>query len=230
MNLQEQIGALEVGVDQLLQAATVRAPRNEAAPGASAAPIAPIAPTADQPADHADAPGAAPVHEPAPQADETRVAAAAPAPAASAETDAATADADVAVADAPAASAAQTAQAEPAVDEPPAPAAEPVLEISRPAQNAITVTIGGQTVALNPLQIGELIEQLSFARASMQPEPPQGLPPNWRFVSTKNPVMAVQKQGNGDRLLVLRHTGHGWVPFTFSPDMVVQMYMMLTQR
>ncbi|WP_028229474.1 hypothetical protein [Paraburkholderia ferrariae] len=226
MNLQEQIGALEVGVDQLLQAATVRAPRNEAAPGAPAASIASIA---DQPAaDHADAPGAAPAHEPAPQADETRVAATALA--ASAETDAATADADVAVADTPAASAAQTAQAEAAVDEPPATAAEPVLEISRPVQNAITVTIGGQTVALNPLQIGELIEQLSFARASMQPEPPQGLPPNWRFVSTKNPVMAVQKQGNGDRLLVLRHTGHGWVPFTFSPDMVVQMYMMLTQR
>jgi hypothetical protein len=42
--------------------------------------------------------------------------------------------------------------------------------------------------------------------------------------------MAVQKQANGDRLLVMRHTGHGWVPFTFSPDMVVQMYMMLTQR
>jgi hypothetical protein len=42
-------------------------------------------------------------------------------------------------------------------------------------------------------------------------------------------MMAVQKQSNGDRLLVMRHTGHGWVPFTFSPDMIVQMYMMLTQ-
>ncbi|WP_322011608.1 hypothetical protein [Paraburkholderia sp. J12] len=212
MNLKEQIGALEAGVDQLLQAATVASlstPRNEAAP------------IADQPAaDHADAHRAAPAHEPAPPADETRVAAGSPA----AESRATSDESNVAV---------ETAQAEaaaPAADDTPVPAAEPVLEIGRPAQNAITMTIGGQTVALNPLQVGELIEQLSFARASMQPEPPQGLPPNWRFVSTKNPVMAVQKQGNGDRLLVLRHTGHGWVPFTFSPDMVVQMYMMLTQR
>jgi hypothetical protein len=30
-------------------------------------------------------------------------------------------------------------------------------------------------------------------------------------------------------LLVMRHTGHGWVPFTFSPDMVIQLYMMLTK-
>jgi hypothetical protein len=63
----------------------------------------------------------------------------------------------------------------------------------------------------------------------MTPEPPPGIPPGWRFVATKNPVMAVQKQSNGDRLLVLRHTGHGWVPFTFSPDMVIQLYMLLTK-
>jgi len=42
--------------------------------------------------------------------------------------------------------------------------------------------------------------------------------------------MAVQKQTNGDRLLVMRHTGHGWVPFQFSPETVIQMYMMLTQK
>ncbi len=82
---------------------------------------------------------------------------------------------------------------------------------------------------LHPTQVGQLIEELSNARASMQPEAPTNLPAGWRFVSTKNPVMAVQKQSNGDRLLVMRHTGHGWVPFTFSPDMVIQMYMMLTQ-
>jgi hypothetical protein len=106
---------------------------------------------------------------------------------------------------------------------------QPTLEINRPAQNEITMTIGGQTVALRAEQIGQLIEELSNARASMTPEPPPGIPPGWRFVSTKNPVMAVQKQSNGDRLLVMRHTGHGWVPFTFSPDMVIQMYMMLSK-
>ncbi len=106
---------------------------------------------------------------------------------------------------------------------------KPALHIARPNQNEIALSIGGQTVLLHPTQVGQLIEELSNARASMQPEAPTNLPAGWRFVSTKNPVMAVQKQSNGDRLLVMRHTGHGWVPFTFSPDMVIQMYMMLTQ-
>jgi len=92
------------------------------------------------------------------------------------------------------------------------------------------MTIGGRTVSLHPEQVGQLIEELSNARASMKPEPAMGVPSGWRFVSTKNPVMAVQKQSNGDRLLVMRHTGHGWVPFTFSPDNVIQMYALLTQR
>jgi hypothetical protein len=89
--------------------------------------------------------------------------------------------------------------------------------------------IGNQMVALRPDQIGRLIEELSNARASMTLEQPPGIPPGWQFVSTKNPVMAVQKQSNGDRLLVMRHTGHGWVPFQFSPDVVIQLYMLLTQ-
>ncbi|HEY3599188.1 MAG TPA: hypothetical protein VGL08_16940 [Paraburkholderia sp.] len=106
---------------------------------------------------------------------------------------------------------------------------KPSLHIERPSQNEIAMSIGGQTVSLHPVQLGQLIEELSNARASMQPEAPANLPAGWRFVSTKNPAMAVQKQSNGDRLLVMRHTGHGWVPFTFSPDMIVQMYMMLTK-
>jgi hypothetical protein len=108
--------------------------------------------------------------------------------------------------------------------------AQPELHVARPSQNEITLTIGDQTVTLNAMQIGQMVEELANARASMQPEPPPGIPSGWRFASTRNPMMAVQKQSNGDRLLVLRHTGHGWVPFQFSPDMVVQMYMMLTQR
>jgi hypothetical protein len=107
---------------------------------------------------------------------------------------------------------------------------ELTLLVGRPSQNEITMTIGGKTVSLKPEQIGQLIEELAHARASMKPEPPGAIPPGWRFASTKNPAMAAQKQSNGDRLLVMRHTGHGWVPFTFSPDMVIQMYMMLTQR
>ena len=185
MNLHEQLGALEAGVDQLIQA--VVAPQAQSIPETG--------------------------NENAPQE--------------------ASADKSVSAAKT---AAEQTQTAGPqagAAEEAAAPAAAaplPTLEINRPAQNDITMTIGGQTVALRPEQIGKLIEELSNARASMTPEPPPGIPPGWRFVSTKNPVMAVQKQSNGDRLLVMRHTGHGWVPFTFSPDMVIQLYMMLTNK
>jgi len=112
----------------------------------------------------------------------------------------------------------------------PAPSDKSTLHVSRPTQNELTLTINGESITLHPEQLGQLIEELAHARASMQPEPPPGIPAGWRFVTTKNPMMAVQKQSNGDRLLVARHTGYGWVPFTFSPDVVVQMYMMLTQR
>jgi hypothetical protein len=185
MNLHEQLGALEMGVDQLIQA--VVAPQAENIPETTAVTAAQEAPEANHVPSESKAEDAAP---------EAAVDAAEPAP---------------------------------VPDEEPAAQLQPTLEINRPAQNEITMTIGGQTVALRAEQIGQLIEELSNARASMTPEPPPGIPPGWRFVSTKNPVMAVQKQSNGDRLLVMRHTGHGWVPFTFSPDMVIQMYMMLTK-
>jgi hypothetical protein len=234
MNLQEQIGVLEAGVDQLIQAASVAqvphavetaAPEQiqaaeVAAPEVSAQQAEPAVDTTAAAAADAAAADAAVEHPHESQAE--------------AETSE-TAPADVVpdvvpeTAHAHAAEPKEAAQpAQEATVEAEAP--KVVLEVGRPSQNEITMTIGGQTVSLHPLQVGELIEQLANVRASMQPEPPPGIPPGWRFASTKNPMMAVQKQSNGDRLLVMRHTGHGWVPFTFSPDIVVQMYMMLTQR
>ncbi|WP_250535624.1 hypothetical protein [Caballeronia sp. AZ10_KS36] len=110
------------------------------------------------------------------------------------------------------------------------PDAPPALNVSRPDRDTIQMTIGGKSVLLNPQGVSELIEELSNVRASMSVEQPMGVAPGWRFAATKNPVMAVQKHANGDRLLIMRHTGHGWVPFTFSPDMVVELYAMLTRR
>jgi hypothetical protein len=123
------------------------------------------------------------------------------------------------------------AAVEPAAEErPPAAYEKPTLNVSRPEKNLIAMTIDGVTVPLSPEGVSELIEELSNARASMDVEQPSGLPNGWRFVATKNPVMATQRYPNGDRLLVLRHTGHGWVPFSFSPDTVIEMYALLTKR
>ncbi|MDR3099333.1 MAG: hypothetical protein LBV73_19955 [Paraburkholderia sp.] len=219
MNLQDQIGALDVGVDQLIQAVS-----------AALASCASVVAAAEQ-TQAAAVPEAA-AQAPAKQADAEPPAVAAAAHAPQAEAAAPQADAfdiaaEVAVETAPA-DATQAEQAGQPAQE--AEARNVTLEVGRPSANEITMTIGGQTVSLHPQQVGQLIEELANARASMQPEPPPAIPSGWRFASTKNPMMAVQKQSNGDRLLVVRHTGHGWVPFTFSPDMVVQMYMMLTQR
>jgi hypothetical protein len=199
MNLHEQLGALEMGVDQLIQAVVAKqaenipeTPAQTAVTQASAEPVA---------SDDFAAASESAAEKPA------------------AETAAAVVEDNAPALDEPA--------AEPATEQP-AAQLQPTLQIGRPAQDEITMTIGDQTVALRPDQIGKLIEELSNARASMTLEQPPGIPPGWRFVSTKNPVMAVQKQSNGDRLLVMRHTGHGWVPFTFSPDVVIQLYMMLT--
>ncbi|MEM5447095.1 hypothetical protein [Paraburkholderia guartelaensis] len=211
MNLQDQIGVLEAGVDQLLQAAAAAAHAPCADERAAAVP------QQDTPVASSEAEQAVAEQPHAVAVDTAAEAAGAAATAEPVEAANATVT-DTAEAIEPAA---ETARAAPA---------QPELHVARPSQNEITLTIGGQTVTLNALQVGQMIEELSNARASMQPEPPPGIPQGWRFASTKNPMMAVQKQSNGDRLLVLRHTGHGWVPFTFSPDIVVQMYMMLTQR
>ncbi|HEY2020058.1 hypothetical protein [Paraburkholderia sp.] len=183
MNLHEQLGALEMGVDQLIQAVV--------APQAENIPETPEQIAASQAAESA--------------------------------TDAAHVDTTPAAHDTSASRASEPAHTDPSV-----PQLQPTLEVGRPTRDEITMTIGNQMVSFRPEQISKLIEELSNARASMQPEQPMGVPPGWQFVSTKNPVMAVQKQSNGDRLLVMRHTGHGWVPFTFSPDVVIQMYMMLS--
>jgi hypothetical protein len=111
-----------------------------------------------------------------------------------------------------------------------APGEAPRLTVSRPHRDAIEMTIGGQSVLLSPEGISELIEELANVRASMPVDQPGGIAPGWRFATTKNPVMATQKQSNGDRLLILRHNGHGWVPFTFTPNMVIELYAMLTQK
>ncbi|KND62379.1 putative tail fiber protein [Candidatus Burkholderia verschuerenii] len=116
------------------------------------------------------------------------------------------------------------------VDEPTALNEPPTLTVSRPQRDAIEMTIGDKSVLLSAQGISELIEELSNVRASMSVEQPGGIAPGWRFATTKNPIMAVQKQPNGDRLLIIRHNGHGWVPFTFSPNMVIELYAMLTQK
>ncbi|SAK73239.1 phage tail protein [Caballeronia catudaia] len=114
--------------------------------------------------------------------------------------------------------------------EPPALNEPPTLVVSRPERDAVEMTIAGKTVKLSAEGVSELIEELSNVRASMSVEQPTGIAPGWRFAATKNPVMATQKYPNGDRLLIMRHGGHGWVPFTFSPNMVIELYAMLTKK
>ncbi|SAL75914.1 phage tail protein [Caballeronia peredens] len=138
--------------------------------------------------------------------------------------------ADTAPAEPPALGKSAPPDGTPAPAEPPALNEPPTLVVSRPDRDAIEMTIAGKSVKLSPEGVSELIEELSNVRASMSVEQPTGVAPGWRFAATKNPVMATQKYANGDRLLIMRHGGHGWVPFTFSPNMVIELYAMLTQK
>lgn len=106
----------------------------------------------------------------------------------------------------------------------------PTLEVTRPAQNVVTMTIGGQTVSLGPHDISEMIDQLAQARATMLPEVPMSVAPGKPFAATKDPLIASQTMGNGEKLLVLRHTGYGWVPFSCSPRMLVDMLAILSRK
>jgi hypothetical protein len=111
------------------------------------------------------------------------------------------------------------------------PAAEPpTLQIARPAQNVITMTIGGQTVSLGPHDISEMIDQLAQARTTMLPEVPMSVAAGKPFAATKDPIIASQTVGNGDKLLVLRHSGYGWVPFSCSPRMLVDLLAVLSRK
>jgi hypothetical protein len=120
--------------------------------------------------------------------------------------------------------AAEVAQTESPATEP------PTLQIARPAQNVITMTIGGHTIALGPNDISEMIDQLAQARTTMLPEVPMSVVPGKPFAATKDPVIASQTVGNGDKLLVLRHSGYGWVPFSCSPQMLVDLLAVLSRK
>src|SRR6476620_2768746 len=98
MNLHDQLGALELSLDELLQAAAVSV---NVDPADSVNPVPPAAP----PAEGASAPA-----QPAAPADE-----------------------------------------------------KPTLTVSRPARDAIEMTIGGKSVLLNPEGVSQLIEELSNA-------------------------------------------------------------------
>ncbi|WP_237576419.1 hypothetical protein [Mycetohabitans sp. B8] len=106
----------------------------------------------------------------------------------------------------------------------------PRLHFNRPSQNEIVVTLGEHSVTLGPADISAIIEELAIARASMTPEPPATLPPGWRFAATQDPAIATQSHNNGSKLVVFRHTGYGWVPFTFTPNMVMNLLAALSAK
>ncbi|KAG0184493.1 hypothetical protein DFQ28_011044 [Apophysomyces sp. BC1034] len=132
----------------------------------------------------------------------------------------------------PAASSASPAPAAPAdqATQAATDARPPQLHFHRPSQNEIVVTLGEHTVTLGPTDISAIIEELAIARASMTPEPPAALPPGWRFAATQDPAIATQSRDNGSKLVVFRHTGHGWVPFTFTPSMLVNLLAALSAK
>jgi hypothetical protein len=113
---------------------------------------------------------------------------------------------------------------------PPTSVESPQLRFDRPTRDEIVVSLGDHAVKLGPADISAIIDELATARASMTPEPPTALPSGWRFAATQDPVMASQSRNNGNKLIVFRHTGYGWVPFTFTPRMIVELLAVLSAK
>ena len=114
--------------------------------------------------------------------------------------------------------------------EPPALNEPPTLVVSRPDRDAVEMTIAGKTVKLSPEGVSELIEELSNVRASMSVGAADGHRAGLAVRGYQKSRHGDAENANGDRLLVMRHAGHGWVPFTFSPNMVIELYAMLTKK
>ena len=110
------------------------------------------------------------------------------------------------------------------------PSEPPTLQVGRPQQNVITMTIGGQTVALGPHDISEMIDQLAQARATMTPEISHQVASGKSFAATKDPIIASQTVAQGNKLMLLRHTGFGWVPFNCSPQWLAEMLATLSRK
>jgi colicin import membrane protein len=106
------------------------------------------------------------------------------------------------------------------------PAARP--RVGGVRDGRLEFSLGDSHATLDAQQVSALIEALARERAALSPGPPAKLPSHWDYVATRDPVTASQKLPNGDRLLVMRHTGHGWVAFAMSPQMIVQLYYLLS--
>jgi hypothetical protein len=75
-----------------------------------------------------------------------------------------------------------------------------------------------------------MIDQLAQARATMTPEIPHQVAPGKSFAATKDPIIAAQSVAQGNKLMLLRHTGFGWVPFTCSPQWLAEMIAVLSRK
>src|SRR5690554_1973819 len=92
------------------------------------------------------------------------------------------------------------------------------VNIDRPSHNEIRLSIGGASVSLGPEDITALIEGLANARFSMQPELPRELSGPTKWLVTTEPDVHVVDSQEGARLVIFRHAGYGFVPFTISQD------------
>jgi len=85
--------------------------------------------------------------------------------------------------------------------------------------DVIRLAVGGSQVELQAFDVEQVIEQLSFFRAAMQPAVPEQVSSTDRFVVEMDPCWYVEPHPLVDGLaLFLRHTGYGWAGFVFSDE------------
>ena len=98
--------------------------------------------------------------------------------------------------------------------------------------DALRFTIGNSTVLLGASEIDEIILKLGHLRAQMQPAQPPVPAKSMTYTLEVDPCWHVDKNAllEGTTVLMLRHTGLGWIAFSLPPQSVEKLQRALAVR
>jgi hypothetical protein len=98
--------------------------------------------------------------------------------------------------------------------------------------DAVRLAIGNETTLLGANEIDELTRRLSQLRAQMQPAPPPVPMKSVTYTLENDPCWHVDRSAllGGSTVLMLRHTGFGWIAFSLPPQSIEKLQCALAVR
>jgi hypothetical protein len=98
--------------------------------------------------------------------------------------------------------------------------------------DALRLAIGNNVALLGANEIDELIRRLGHLRAQIQPAPPPVPVKSVTYALEDDPCWHVDRSPlfGGATVLMLRHTGFGWIAFTLPPQSTEKLQCALAVR